>query len=75
MYNLDRLKIYTKTFGNIKNFLYICENFTKDLGVTIMMGYNIMLQYRTKADSFGKNNILATYNVFTENLGKGKGAR
>jgi hypothetical protein len=40
-----------------------------------MMGYNIMLQYRTKADSFGKNNILATYNVFTENLGKGKGVR
>jgi hypothetical protein len=38
-----------------------------------MMGYNIMLQYRTKADSFGKTNILATYNVFTENLGKEKG--
>ncbi len=38
-----------------------------------MMGYRKMLHNKIKADSFEKNNILATYNVFTENLGKEKG--
>jgi len=38
-----------------------------------MMGYRKMLHTGTKADSFERNNILATYNVFTSNLGNGKG--
>ena len=38
-----------------------------------MMSYRKMLQRATKADSFERNNILATYNVFTSILGNGKG--
>lgn len=38
-----------------------------------MMSYRKMLHTATNADSFEKNNILATYNVFTSILGNEKG--
>lgn len=37
------------------------------------MDYRKMLHNKIKADSFATNNILASYNVFTSNLGNGKG--
>jgi hypothetical protein len=37
------------------------------------MGYRKMLESKIKADSFERNTILATYNVFTSILGNGKG--
>lgn len=43
------------------------------MGVTEMMSYRKMLHTATNADSFEKNNILATYNVFTSILGNEKG--
>jgi hypothetical protein len=66
-------KVFHNFFGNIRKKIYICVNFTKSLGVTEMMSYRKMLHTATNADSFEKNNILATYNVFTSILGNEKG--
>lgn len=35
-----------------------------------MSGYRKMLHRKIKTDSFGNNNAISTYNVFTSTLGK-----